>query len=93
MGGHGHGHVHVHGNHNNIKETDDEMLWKMQRIETIKHMPNHWHLEFFDTSNISTILGGFPTFAYGLLGAGFATIYYKNQAAHTAKHFYLNHVR
>ena len=65
----------------------------LQRIETIKHMPNHWHLEFFDTSNISTILGGFPTFAYGLLGAGFATIYYKNQAAHTAKHFYLNHVR
>ena len=92
MGGHGHGHA-AHGNHNNIKETDEEMLHKIQRIETIKHMPNHWHMEFFDTNNISTIVGGAPAYGYGFLGGAFSLMYYQNQVAHQARHFYLHTLR
>ena len=77
MGGDHHG-VHVHGNHNNLKESDSEMLGKIQRIETIKHMPNHWHLSFWDTNNMWQILGGAPTFTYGVLGASFSVLYYRN---------------
>ena len=53
MGGHGHGHAHAHGNHNNKKETDEEMLGKIQRIETIKHFPNHWHMDPYNSANIN----------------------------------------
>ncbi len=75
MGG---GHHHVHGNNNNIKESDDEMLGKIQLIETIKHYPNHWHMAFFDAKNGYQILGGAPAVAYGVIGAAFSLAYYRN---------------
>jgi hypothetical protein len=83
----------VHGNHNNIKETDEEMLGKIQRIGTIQHMPNHWHLEFFDSSNWYTILGGAPALVYGAIGASFAVAYYQNTAAHMTYNYYANSTR
>merc|ERR1712166_770553 len=49
MGGHGHG---AHGNENNMKESGEDMTAKIQRIETIKHCPNAWHMEFFSATNM-----------------------------------------
>ena len=92
MGGHGHGHA-AHGNHNNIKETDEEMLYKIQRIDTIKHMPNHWHLDFFDPNNHFAILGGTPAFGYGVIGGAFSLMYYNNQAAHQTLHYYQHQIK
>ncbi len=92
MGG-GHHDVHAHGNHNNIKETDEEMLGKIQLIDTIKHNPNHWHLAFFDATNAFQILGGVPALAYGLLGATLSAAYYRNQAGHLTFNFYANNTR
>ena len=54
------------------------MLGKIQRIETIKHYPNHWHMDPFASENISLILGGTPTFAYGALGAFLSVMYYRS---------------
>ena len=93
MGGSGHGHAHTHGNHHNLKESDEQMLGKIQRIETIKHYPNHWHMDPFASANISLILGGTPTFAYGALGAFFSVMYYRNQAVHMPYNFYANNTR
>ena len=73
------GHVnHVHGNEHNIKESDEDMLHKIQRIETIKHMPNHWHMEPFNGKNIYNVLGSAPAFGYSLLGAAMSYGYYLN---------------
>ena len=69
------------------------MLGKIQRIETIKHYPNHWHMDPFASANISLILGGTPTFAYGALGAFFSVMYYRNQAVHMPYNFYANNTR
>ena len=90
MGGHG---AHAHPNMNNIQQTDDEMLGQIQRTETIKHMPNHWHMEFFDVNNMYKIVGGAPTVAYGVIGAAFSQIYYMNAYAHMSPHFYVNNLR
>ena len=90
MGG---GHHHVHGNHNNIKESDDEMLGKIQLIETIKHYPNHWHMAFFDAKNGYQILGGAPAVAYGVIGAAFSLAYYRNQAVNLTYNYYDNNTR
>ncbi len=89
----GHGHAHAHGNHNNKKETDDEMLGRIQRIETIKHFPNHWHMDPYSGANISLILGGAPTFAFGAIGAFFSVMYYRSAAAHLQYNFYANNTR
>jgi hypothetical protein len=88
MGGHG-----AHRNEHNLKETDSEMQGKIQRIELIKHNPNNFHLEFFDTKNMVTILGGAPALAYGALGAAFTYGYYKNQASNMRYNWYLNNTR
>ena len=91
MGGSDHGHG-AHGNHNNLKESDDALLGKIQRIETIKHYPNHWHLEYSAT-NAGQILGGTPTFAYGAVASFFSVMYYRSQAAHMKYNFYANNTR
>jgi len=78
MGGSGAHHHHTHGNDHNIKESDEDMLGKIQRIETIKHYPNHWHLEPFNGSNIFTILGGTPAFGFAGIGAAMSYGYYLN---------------
>lgn len=91
MGGHGHG--HSHGNEHNMKETDAEMLHKIQRIETIKHSPNHWHMEFFSAANMHQILGGNAAFAYAAAGAAMAYGYYLNRAAHMPYNFYSHNMR
>ena len=69
------------------------MLHKIQRIETIKHMPNHWHMEPFNGNNIMTILGGVPAFGFALIGAGITYGYYLNQAAHMTRNFYAHNTR
>lgn len=88
MGGHG---VHVVYNEQNIKETDEEMLHKIQRIETIKHNPNHFHLAQYDPANWYAILGGAPTLAFGAAGAFFSYSYYASQAR--PFNFYANNFR
>ena len=85
MGGHGHG---AHGNPNNLQETDEEMKFKAQRIETIKHNPNHWHLEFFDLNNQWNILGGAPAFAYAAFGSAIAVSYFNNACQHIPYNMY-----
>ena len=90
MGGHG---VHVHGNDHNIKESDEEMLRKIQRIETIKHYPNHWHMEPFNGFNIYSILGGAPAFGFSAIGAAMSYGYYLNKAAHIPYNFYAHNTR
>ena len=89
MGGHG----HVYGNEHNIKESDEEMLHKIQRIGTIKHMPNHWHMEPFNGANIYNTLGGAPAFGYSILGAGMSFGYYLNKSANLQKNFYAHNTR
>lgn len=88
MGGHG-----AHRNEHNIKETDEQMQAKIQRIELIKHNPNHFHLEFFNANNMFNILGGAPSMMFGALGALLSFGYYRNQAAHMRYNFYLNNTR
>ena len=88
MGGHS-----AHRNEHNMKETDEEMQGKIQRIELIKHNPNHFHMEFFNSSNMFNILGGAPAFAYAAFGAALSVGYYKNQAANMRWNFYLNNTR
>ena len=46
------GGTHVQGNENNMKETDNEMLDKVQLLDTIKHNPNHFHMEFLNIANM-----------------------------------------
>ena len=73
MGGHG---AHAIPNERNIQETDEEILTKIQLIETIKHNPNHFHLEALDVNNIYTILGGAPSAFFGVFGAFASYSYY-----------------
>ena len=88
MGGHG---VHVEANTRNIQETDEEMLFKIQRIDTIKHNPNHFHLVHSDPTNWSAILGGAPTLTFGAAGAFTSYSYYAAQAR--PFNFYANNFR
>ena len=78
----------AHRNENNIKESDEMMQQKIQRIETIKHMPNHWHLDFWNMSNMWTVLGGAGAFAYSGIGVSLAVMYFQNGAAHAPYNFY-----
>lgn len=89
MGGHG----HAHGNEHNLQQSDAEMLGRIQRIETIKHCPNHWHMEFFDSANILAILGGAPSLTFGAIGAALSYGYYLNRAANMPYNFYAHNMR
>jgi hypothetical protein len=89
----GSGHAHAHGNEKNMQETDQEMLYKIQRIETIKHMPNHWHMDFFSATNMYAILGGNASMVYAGLGAAMSYGYYLNRAANMPYNFYANNMR
>ena len=87
MGGHG---VHVEGNKNNVQETDEEMLGKIQMIDTIKHNPNHFHMEALNPANMYTILGGAHSMVYGGLGALVSFAYYNGQRS---SNFYAHNMR
>ena len=90
MGG---GHHHVHGNENNMKESDADMCGKIQLMETIKHNPNHFHMEFFNFSNMFSIMGGANTMVFGLLGGAVSSAYYAGFAATQASNFYAHSLR
>eukprot|EP00353_Schmidingerella_taraikaensis_P009375 CAMPEP_0185577642 /NCGR_PEP_ID=MMETSP0434-20130131/10606_1 /TAXON_ID=626734 ORGANISM="Favella taraikaensis, Strain Fe Narragansett Bay" /NCGR_SAMPLE_ID=MMETSP0434 /ASSEMBLY_ACC=CAM_ASM_000379 /LENGTH=140 /DNA_ID=CAMNT_0028195267 /DNA_START=55 /DNA_END=477 /DNA_ORIENTATION=+ len=74
-----------------MKETDEEMRSKIQRIELVKFNPNNFHMEFFDANNMFAILGGAPTMIMGGLGAAGSVAYY--QAGGASKNFYINNMR
>ena len=82
------GGAHAHRNENNMKESDEAMLGKIQLIELIKHNPNHFHMEFFSTSNMYQIFGGAPAMTYGVLGSFISLAYLKNQLAHRRHNYY-----
>ena len=84
---------HIARNLNNMQETDEEMLAKIQRIDTIKFNPNHWHLNMFDPSNWFRISGGAPTMMFTGVGALFAYSYYANGARHMPYNFYSHTMR
>ena len=89
MGG-GHG-PHINYNDANMKESDEEMQGKIQRVDTIKFNPNHFHMDFWNANNMFTILGGAPTMMFGALGAAGSFAYY--QAAGMHPNFYTNNMR
>ena len=89
MGGHGN---QQHGNEHNLQETDAEMQTKIQRIDTIKHYPNHWHMEFFNAENMINVVGGTAALSYGAIGAGLSSAYYANKAAHMPRNFYAHNM-
>ena len=89
MGG-GHG-PHIHYNDSAMKESDEDMRGKIQRVDLIKFNPNHFHMEFFDADNMYQILGGAPTMVMGALGAAGSFAYY--QAAGMSRNFYTNNMR
>lgn len=86
-GGHGHG---AHGNEHNMQETGEDMQHKIQRIETIKHCPNHWHMDYFDGASWWAIAGGAPTMLFGAIGAVSSYGYYMNKAANKPFNFHGN---
>ena len=90
MGGHD---ATAHRNTNNLQETDCQMLDKIQRIETIKHMPNHWHLDFFNAQNMWTILGGYGTAAFTAAGVGISVMYFNAGQVHAPRNFYAYNTR
>merc|ERR1712010_213666 len=53
MGG-GHG-PHIHYNESNMKESDEEMQGKIQRVDLVKFNPNHFHMDFWSAQNMYTI--------------------------------------
>ena len=67
------------------------MLGKIQRIETIKFNPNHFHMDPFCFSNIFTIMGGAPTLTLTTVGALFSYSYYAGQVR--AYNLYMNTFR
>lgn len=75
MGGHGH-QVHIHYNQHALKESDQEIVNKIQRIDLVKFNPMLFHLDAFNPINWYTISGGAPTLAFGTLGALFSYSYY-----------------
>jgi hypothetical protein len=79
MGGHGH-ELHINYNMNAMKETDEEMLGKIQFIELVKFNPMHFHMECFNAFNMYTILGGAPSMVTGGLGAMFSYSYFASQS-------------
>ena len=89
MGG-GHG-PHIHYNESNMKESDEDMQGKIQRVDTIKFNPTHFHLEFFNANNMYNILGGAPTCAMGVIGAAASYGYYAAGGAST--NFYTNNMK
>merc|ERR1712166_459626 len=89
MGGHGHG---AHGNENNMKESGEDMTAKIQRIETIKHCPNAWHMDFFSATNMWQIMGGAPTAVFAGAGAMMSYGYYMGKAANMPRNFHANNM-
>ena len=89
MGGSGHA---THGNEHNMKESGEDMASKIQRIETIKHCPNHWHIEFFSASSMWNIAGGAPTAVFGAAGALVSYSYYLGKAAHMPRNFHAHNM-
>ena len=89
MGG-GHG-PHIHFREDNMKESDEAMQGKIQRVDTVKFNPNNFHLDFWDAGNMYSILGGAPTMMLGALGAAGSLAYY--QAAGSHPNFYTNNMR
>lgn len=76
MGGHG---VHTTPNENNFKETDEEMLGKIQNIETIKYNPTMFHLNPLSPTAAYQIVGGAPACGCSLGGALLSYGYYAAQ--------------
>ena len=89
MGG-GHG-PHIHYNENNMKESDEAMAGKIQRVDLIKFNPQVFHREFWNADSMYEILGGAPTCIMGALGAAGSVAYY--QAAGQSRNFYTNNLR
>ena len=89
MGG-GHG-PHIHYNESNMKESDEEMQGKIQRVDLVKFNPNHFHMDFWSAQNMYTILGGAPTVGLGVLGTAASLAYYQAAGAHA--NFYTNNLR
>jgi hypothetical protein len=89
MGGHG---DTAHGNENNMKESGEDMISKIQRIETIKHCPNAWHMEYFSATNWWNISGGAPTVAFGVIGSLVSYSYYLGKAAHKPYNFHAHNM-
>ena len=69
------------------------MLGQIQRIETIKHNPNHFHMEFFNGSNMYNMLGGAGSFGFAAVGAGVSYGYYAGFAATRQLNFYAHNLR
>ena len=88
MGGHG---PHIMGNERNMQETDEQMVGKIQRADLVKFNPNHFHMEFFNASNMYSVLGGAPTMAMGVFGAAVSYGYYV--AGGQSRNFYTNNMR
>lgn len=86
MGGHG----GAKGNTNNMQETDEEMQGKVQLIDTIKHNPQHFHLEFFDAANMYQIVGGEKSLAFGAAGALISHTYWSGKASRNFYAFNIN---
>ena len=83
----------IHRNHNNMQETDEEMLHKIQRIDTIKFNPNHWHLDMLSPTNWYNISGGAPTLVSMAIGSLFSYSYYANGARHMPYNFYMHNMK
>ena len=82
-----------HRNLSNMQESDEDMQNKIQRIEMIKHMPNHFHLTFWNMKNMFEILGGAGSAAYAAVGTSIAVMYFKNGAAHASHNFYSHNMQ
>ena len=62
-------------------------------MDTIKHSPNHFHMEFLNMSNMYSIMGGMNTMVFGLLGAGISSAYYSGFASTQANNAYAHSLR
>ena len=88
MGGHG-GHG-IHGYKTNIPEDDATFSHKIRNIETIKHNPNAFHLQFFNFNNQYEILGGAKTVAFALIGGWLSLAYFMGAQRTRPYNFYVN---
>ena len=87
MGGHG---PAIEGNPNNMKEEDADLSSKVRPIEFIKHNPQLFHMDFWNASNMYTILGGAKTCFVGIVGGAVSTQYFLGKRATMPYNFYIN---
>ena len=73
-------HIHIVYNEQAMKESDEDMKGKIQRIDLIKFNPNMFHFSVFDMGNNFQVLGGAPAASFGVLGAALSYGYYSGQA-------------